>query len=57
VIDLPPADISTLVSKETLVLTRLCFNVKESLKQLKSVLMELGKLQALVIDFSLYPSF
>ncbi|KAE8100547.1 hypothetical protein FH972_018435 [Carpinus fangiana] len=50
VIDLPPADISTLVSEETLVLTRLCINVEESLKPLKSVLMELGKLQALVID-------
>jgi hypothetical protein len=57
VIDLPPVDISTLISEETLVLTRLCFNVEESLKPLKSVLMELGKLQALVIDFSLYPSF
>lgn len=50
VIDLPPADISTLVSEETLVLTRLCINVEESLKPLKSVLMGLGNLQALVID-------
>jgi hydroquinone glucosyltransferase len=50
VIDLPPADISSLVNEETLVLTRLCINVEESLKPLKSVLMELGKLQALVID-------
>ncbi|KAF5468428.1 hypothetical protein F2P56_012580 [Juglans regia] len=52
VIDLPPVDISALVSEETLVLTRLSIIVQESLKSdLKSVLTELGKLQALVIDF------
>ncbi|KAG2666568.1 hypothetical protein I3760_15G069300 [Carya illinoinensis] len=52
VIDLPPVDISALVSEETLVLTRLSIIVQESLKSdLKSVLIELGKPQALVIDF------
>ncbi|KAB1220552.1 Anthocyanidin 3-O-glucosyltransferase 5 [Morella rubra] len=50
VIDLAPANISALVSEETLVLTRLCIIVRESLRSLKSVLIELGKPQALVID-------
>lgn len=50
VIDLPLADVSALVTEDTLVLTRLCINVQESLKPLKSILIDLGKLQALVVD-------
>ncbi|KAB1220543.1 Anthocyanidin 3-O-glucosyltransferase 5 [Morella rubra] len=50
VIDLAPANISALVSEETLLLSRLCIIVQESLRSLKSVLIELGKPQALVID-------
>ncbi|KAG6626753.1 hypothetical protein I3843_15G067600 [Carya illinoinensis] len=51
VIDLPPVDISSLVSDETPIVSRLSINLQESLSySLKSVLIELGKLQALVID-------
>ena len=50
IIDLPAVDISALVRDDTPVLTRLCINVQESLRPLKSVLIELGKLQALFID-------
>ncbi|KAK7838128.1 anthocyanidin 3-O-glucosyltransferase 5 [Quercus suber] len=50
VIDLPPVDISALVTEDAGIVTRLCINVQESLKPLKSVLIELGKPQALIID-------
>ena len=50
VIDLPLADISALVTEDTLVVTRLCINVQESLKPLKSILIDLGKPQALIVD-------
>ena len=43
VINLPPVDISALVTKDAGIVTRLCINVQESLKPLKSVLIELGK--------------
>lgn len=50
VIDLPPADVSSLVNEEMLVLHRLGVIVEESLRCLKSVLIQLGKPKALVID-------
>ncbi|XP_048331152.2 anthocyanidin 3-O-glucosyltransferase 5-like [Ziziphus jujuba] len=50
VVDLPPVDLSTIVSEDALVLTRLCINVDESFRCLKSVLLKLGKPNAVVID-------
>ncbi|KAM5564820.1 anthocyanidin 3-O-glucosyltransferase 5 [Rosa sericea] len=50
VIDLPPADVSSLVNDEMLVVHRLGVIVEESLRCLKSVLIQLGKPKALIID-------
>ena len=50
VIDLPEADVSTLISYDTPILTRLCLVVQETLRCLKSVLLDIGKPKALVID-------
>lgn len=51
VIDLPPVDISALVTHDTPVLTRLSLNVRESLRCLNSLLQQLTpNPQALVID-------
>ncbi|KAJ1402159.1 UDP-glycosyltransferase family, conserved site [Sesbania bispinosa] len=50
VLDLPPADLSAVISDDTPVLSHLCINVRESLRSLKSTLTELQKLQALIID-------
>ncbi|POO03149.1 UDP-glucuronosyl/UDP-glucosyltransferase [Trema orientale] len=50
VIDLPEADVSALVSSETPILTRLSIIVRENLRCLKTVLLDLGKPKALVID-------
>ncbi|KAF3446282.1 hypothetical protein FNV43_RR11461 [Rhamnella rubrinervis] len=50
VVDLPPVDLSTHVSKDALIVTRLCINVDQTFRCLKSVLLKLGKLKALVID-------
>ncbi|KAK7848672.1 hypothetical protein CFP56_004567 [Quercus suber] len=40
-----PVDISALVNEDTLILTRICINVEENVKPLKSILIELGKPQ------------
>ncbi|KAJ4701915.1 Glycosyltransferase [Melia azedarach] len=50
VVDLPPVDVSAVTSDDIPVLTRLCAIVEESLKSLKSVLLEIGKPKAMVID-------
>lgn len=46
-VDLPPVDVSAVASVR---FTRLCTIAEESLKSLRSVLMEIGKPQALIID-------
>ncbi|XP_061362027.1 anthocyanidin 3-O-glucosyltransferase 5-like [Gastrolobium bilobum] len=48
VVDLPPADLSAVISDDTPVLSHLCINVRESLRCLKSTLMELEKPQFLI---------
>ncbi|TXG52272.1 hypothetical protein EZV62_021441 [Acer yangbiense] len=50
VVDMPPINVSDIVRDDMLILTRICVIVEESLKSLKSVLIELGKPEALVID-------
>ncbi|KAK0576281.1 hypothetical protein LWI29_014871 [Acer saccharum] len=50
VVDIPPINVSNIVRDDMLILTRICVMVEESLKSLKSVLIELGKPEALVID-------
>ncbi|XP_059623734.1 anthocyanidin 3-O-glucosyltransferase 5-like [Cornus florida] len=50
VIDLPPADVSHLITEDTLVLTYLCLIVRESLKPLRSILTQLDRPKALIID-------
>ncbi|XP_062099092.1 anthocyanidin 3-O-glucosyltransferase 5-like [Humulus lupulus] len=50
VIDLPDVDVSTLVSSDSLIVTRLSVIVQESLRCLKSVLLDLGKPDVVVID-------
>ncbi|KAF2299902.1 hypothetical protein GH714_005901 [Hevea brasiliensis] len=49
IVELPPVDVCH-YHDDTLVLTRICVIVEESLKSLKSVLIELGNPKALVID-------
>ncbi|KAK0575984.1 hypothetical protein LWI29_010151 [Acer saccharum] len=50
VVDIPPVNVSDIVRDDMLLATRISVMVGESLKSLKSVLIELGKLEALVID-------
>ncbi|KAK1555562.1 hypothetical protein Q3G72_028266 [Acer saccharum] len=50
VVDIPPVNVSDIVRDDMLLATRISVMVEESLKSLKSVLIELGKLEALVID-------
>ncbi|KAK1556265.1 hypothetical protein Q3G72_001684 [Acer saccharum] len=50
VVDIPPVNVSDIVRDDMLILTRICVMVEESLKSLKSVLIKLGKPEALVID-------
>ncbi|TXG47527.1 hypothetical protein EZV62_026821 [Acer yangbiense] len=50
VVDIPPVNVSDVVRDDMLILTRICVIVEESLKSLKSVLIKLGKPEALVID-------
>ncbi|KAJ4701914.1 Glycosyltransferase [Melia azedarach] len=50
VVDLPPVDVSAFASDDMPVLTRLCHIVEEGLKCLNSVLIQLGKPEALVMD-------
>ncbi|KAK4860466.1 hypothetical protein QYF36_024338 [Acer negundo] len=50
VVDLPPVNVSDIVRDDMLILTRICVMVEESLKSLKSVLIKLGKPEALIID-------
>ncbi|KAL5777958.1 hypothetical protein ACOSP7_010884 [Xanthoceras sorbifolium] len=50
VVDLPPVNVSAIIRDDMLLLTRICVMVEESLKSLKSLLIELGKPEAVVID-------
>ncbi|KAA8528625.1 hypothetical protein F0562_035980 [Nyssa sinensis] len=50
VVDLPPVDVSDLVSDDMPVLNHLCVIVQESLRPLRSVLVNLNRPKALVID-------
>ncbi|XVF03445.1 hypothetical protein REPUB_Repub04eG0262200 [Reevesia pubescens] len=50
IVKLPPVDVDKVTSDDMLVLTRLCVITDESLRSLKSVLVALGKLKALVTD-------
>ncbi|KAK7399505.1 hypothetical protein VNO78_10689 [Psophocarpus tetragonolobus] len=51
VIDIPAVDLSSIVNDETPVLTRLCLNLRESLRPLNAILSQLPhKPQAMIID-------
>ncbi|CAK7347680.1 unnamed protein product [Dovyalis caffra] len=50
VVYLPPVDVFAVTTKDMSLLARLCAIVEEAMKSLKSVLMELGKLKAVVVD-------
>ncbi|XP_037496332.1 anthocyanidin 3-O-glucosyltransferase 5-like [Jatropha curcas] len=50
IVQLPPVNVFAVATDTMPVLTRLCVVVEESLRSLKSVLIELGKPKALVID-------
>ncbi|XP_050365920.1 anthocyanidin 3-O-glucosyltransferase 5-like [Argentina anserina] len=50
VVDLPPTDVSSLVNDEMLIVHRIGVIVEESLKCLDTVLIQLGKPKALIID-------
>ncbi|XP_062100627.1 UDP-glycosyltransferase 72B1-like [Humulus lupulus] len=50
VIDIPPAKEPTQLPDDTLAFTRLCHIVDDNLRELKSILLDLGKPKALVID-------
>ncbi|KAJ7966718.1 Glycosyltransferase [Quillaja saponaria] len=50
VIDLPQVDLSGIVNDKTSIVAQLSVNVRESLRCLKSILVEIGNPQALVID-------
>ncbi|PON40454.1 UDP-glucuronosyl/UDP-glucosyltransferase [Parasponia andersonii] len=50
VIDIPPADVSTQLAEDTPAFTRLCHIAEDNLVSLKSVLLDLGKPNAVIID-------
>ncbi|XP_065846992.1 hydroquinone glucosyltransferase-like [Euphorbia lathyris] len=50
IVQLPPVDVSAIINDDMLILTRISLIIQESLKCLKSLLIELGKPKALVID-------
>ncbi|KAJ4836431.1 hypothetical protein Tsubulata_034155, partial [Turnera subulata] len=50
VVYLPTVDVTTVITDDMRILTRICAIVEEGLKSLKSVLVEIGKPRALVID-------
>ncbi|KAL5558091.1 hypothetical protein UlMin_034302 [Ulmus minor] len=50
VFDIPPVNISALVTQQTPPVTRISINVRESFRGLKSILVKIGKPKALVVD-------
>ncbi|KAL3505273.1 hypothetical protein ACH5RR_035114 [Cinchona calisaya] len=49
IINIPPADMSNIIDQNTLVLSRICLTVQESLKPLRSILMEVNP-KVLIVD-------
>lgn len=50
IVNLPPADMSQIITEDMGILTRLCLIAQESIRGLGSILRELGRVNALVID-------